>query len=70
MIPMDPCCEAKEEEPRVLRGKQKTVLTLVLIINAVLFVIEAGAGFMADLTALLADSVDMFGDSLVYGFSL
>jgi cation diffusion facilitator family transporter len=67
---MDACCEAKEKELTLLRSKQKTVLTLVLIINAVLFVIEADAGFMAHSTALLADSLDMFGDSLVYGFSL
>jgi cation diffusion facilitator family transporter len=67
---MDACCPSKENELRALRGKQKSVLTLVLIINAVLFVIEAAAGLLAHSTALLADSLDMFGDSLVYGFSL
>lgn len=67
---MDACCEAKEEELRALRGKQKGVLTLVLVINAVLFVVEAAAGLLAHSTALLADSLDMLGDSLVYGFSL
>ena len=67
---MDACCEAKEQELRTLRGKQKGVLTLVLTINAVLFVVEAAAGFLASSTALLADSLDMLGDSLVYGFSL
>jgi cation diffusion facilitator family transporter len=67
---MDACCEAKEQELRTLRGKQKNVLTLVLVINAVLFVVEAAAGLLANSTALLADSLDMLGDSLVYGFSL
>jgi cation diffusion facilitator family transporter len=67
---MDACCEAKEQELRILRGKQKGVLTLVLIINAVLFVVQAAAGLLAHSTALLADSLDMLGDSLVYGFSL
>jgi Co/Zn/Cd efflux system component len=67
---MDACCGAKEDELRVLRGKQKSILTLVLIINTVLFVIEAAAGLLAHSTALLADSADMLGDSLVYGFSL
>jgi cation diffusion facilitator family transporter len=43
---------------------------LVLAINAVLFIVEAAAGLLAHSTALLADSLDMFGDSLVYGFSL
>jgi cation diffusion facilitator family transporter len=67
---MDACCDAKEQELRTLRDKQKSVLTLVLIINAVLFVVEAAAGLLAHSTALLADSLDMLGDSLVYGFSL
>ncbi|MGH7847500.1 MAG: cation transporter [Candidatus Binatia bacterium] len=67
---MDACCETKAEELTVLRGKHKSVLTIVLVINAVLFVVEAGAGLLAHSTALLADSLDMLGDSLVYGFSL
>jgi cation diffusion facilitator family transporter len=41
-----------------------------LVINGLLFVVEAAAGLLADSTALLADSLDMLGDSLVYGFSL
>jgi cation diffusion facilitator family transporter len=67
---MDACCETKAEELATLRGEHKTVLTIVLIINAVLFVVEAAAGLLANSTALLADSLDMLGDSLVYGFSL
>jgi cation diffusion facilitator family transporter len=67
---MDACCEAKAEELIVLRDEHKKVLTIVLVINAVLFIIEAAAGLLAHSTALLADSLDMLGDSLVYGFSL
>lgn len=67
---MDDCCAHKEEELNRLRGKHKDVLTAVLVINAVLFVVEAAAGLLANSTALLADSLDMLGDSLVYGFSL
>ncbi|HEU4344236.1 MAG TPA: cation transporter [Candidatus Binatia bacterium] len=67
---MDACCEKKEDELSTLRGKHKNVLTIVLIINAVLFLVEAIAGVLAHSTALLGDSLDMFGDSLVYGFSL
>jgi cation diffusion facilitator family transporter len=67
---MDACCETKAEEISVLRAKHKNVLTIVLVINAVLFVVEAAAGVLAHSTALLADSLDMLGDSLVYGFSL
>ena len=67
---MDACCETKAEELTALRGEHKTVLMIVLVINAVLFVVEAAAGLLANSTALLADSLDMLGDSLVYGFSL
>ncbi len=67
---MDACCETKAEELNSLRDKHRKALILVLAINAVLFIVEAIAGFLAHSTALLADSLDMFGDSLVYGFSL
>jgi cation diffusion facilitator family transporter len=67
---MDACCETKAGELSALRGEHKKVLTIVLVINAVLFIVEATAGLLAHSTALLADSLDMFGDSLVYGFSL
>ena len=67
---MDDCCGQKADELIALRGEHKKVLIAVLIINAVLFLVEAAAGFLANSTALLADSLDMLGDSLVYGFSL
>jgi len=67
---MDACCDAKEQELRTLRGEHRKVLIGVLVINAVLFVVEAAAGLLANSIALLADSLDMLGDSLVYGFSL
>jgi len=67
---MDACCEQKAEEIKILRGEHRKVLIVVLVINAVLFVGEAGAGLLAHSTALLADSLDMLGDSLVYAFSL
>lgn len=67
---MDACCEQKAEEINTRRGEHRKVLIVVLVINAVLFVVEAGAGLLAHSTALLADSLDMLGDSLVYGFSL
>jgi cation diffusion facilitator family transporter len=67
---MDACCDQKTEEINALRGEHRKVLVIVLMINAVLFVVEATAGVLAHSTALLADSLDMLGDSLVYGFSL
>jgi Co/Zn/Cd efflux system component len=67
---MDSCCETKAEEISTLRGQHKTVLIIVLLINAALFVVEAAAGLLGNSTALLADSLDMLGDSLIYAFSL
>jgi cation diffusion facilitator family transporter len=67
---MDDCCQTKAQELTELRGTHRNVLVAVLVINAVLFLVEAAAGLLANSTALLADSLDMLGDSLVYGFSL
>lgn len=42
----------------------------MLAINAVMFVVEFGAGVVAGSAALMADSADMIGDALVYALSL
>jgi Co/Zn/Cd efflux system component len=42
----------------------------VLWINVAMFLAESVAGILAHSTALFADSVDMLGDAIVYGFSL
>ena len=67
---MDDCCQTKESELAELRARQGRVLGAVLAINASMFLIEFAAGLASRSTALLADSLDMLGDSLVYGFSL
>lgn len=64
------CCEKKICEITALRDKHKRVLWIVLGLNATMFFVEGIAGFMAHSTALLADALDMLGDSLVYAFSL
>ncbi len=45
-------------------------LWVVLAINATLFVVELVAGWLAESTGLLADSLDMLADAAVYGLSL
>ncbi len=60
------CCEIRADVPE----RQRRVLQAVLWINAGMFLTEFGAGLLAHSTALLADSVDMLGDAIVYGFSL
>lgn len=67
---MDQCCEDKASELAALRLRQGRVLGTVLAVNATMFFVEFGAGLLSGSTALLADSLDMLGDSLVYGFSL
>jgi Co/Zn/Cd efflux system component len=42
----------------------------VLFANAGMFAVEIVAGLLAGSVALLADSLDMLGDALLYGFSL
>ena len=48
----------------------RRVLIIVLAINTVMFVLEFGAGMIAQSAALMADSMDMLGDALVYAVSL
>ena len=64
------CCNDKSCTPPSLEGRQRKVLYWVLAINAGMFVVEATAGWIAQSSALLADSLDMLGDALVYSFSL
>lgn len=62
---MDSCCAV-----RAIPEQQRRVLQLVLGINGAMFLVESVAGVLANSTALLADSIDMLGDAIVYGFSL
>lgn len=48
----------------------KRVLWVVIIINAVMFLVEMSAGKLAGSQALQADALDFLGDSLTYGLSL
>ncbi len=67
---MNDCCRDAECEIEKLRKRQRSTLIAVLTINTVMFAVEITAGLLAGSAALLADSLDMLGDALVYGFSL
>lgn len=67
---MDSCCQDKACELEALRASQSRTLWIVLTINAVMFCFELAIGLLAGSVALLGDSLDMLGDTLVYGFSL
>lgn len=67
---MADCCNDKACEIEALRDRQGAVLKVVLGINALMFGVELTAGLLAGSVSLVADSLDMLGDALVYGFSL
>ena len=68
---MDDCCSGNAKTLETLaRGAQRRVLVIVMILNAVLFVVELGFGVVARSSAMMADSVDMLGDAIVYALSL
>ncbi|MEP3856610.1 MAG: cation transporter [Porticoccus sp.] len=63
------CCDADTVDQLAISGRRKT-LYVVLGINVLMFAAELGAGIWADSKALIADSADNLGDSLVYAMSL
>ena len=67
---MADCCNDKACEIEALRDRQSSILKIVLGINAVMFFVELIAGLLAGSVSLIADSLDMLGDALVYGFSI
>jgi cation diffusion facilitator family transporter len=62
---MDECCRVT-----TVSEQQRRVVQAVLWINIGMFLLEAIVGLLIHSTSLLADSVDMLGDAIVYGFSL
>ena len=64
------CCQHKAKELEKLQKRQSKVLWIILVINAVMFVVEFSGGIKASSLSLTGDSLDMLGDALVYGCSL
>lgn len=64
------CCESKSNELVKLRENQASILKIVMVINLIMFALEFTTGVLSQSTALMADSLDMLGDAIVYGFSL
>lgn len=67
---MADCCNDKACEIEALRARQSSTLKIVLVINAVMFLVELTAGLIGDSVSLVADSLDMLGDAMIYGFSI
>ena len=68
----DDCCSRKGDTIAQLGRKadQRRVLIVVMVINFVMFMAEFGGGVFARSSALIADSLDMLGDAVVYALSL
>ncbi|MFP4084010.1 MAG: cation transporter [Desulfonatronovibrio sp.] len=66
---MSKCCD-NNCAIEALQARQRGTLRIVLVINAVMFLVIAAAALYGRSTALLADSLDNLGDALTYGFSL
>lgn len=68
----DDCCSRKSVTlaELALKRDQRRVLIVVMVINFIMFAVEFGGGVWAHSSALMADSVDMFGDAAVYALSL
>lgn len=62
-------CEPTGERPATDDARRR-ILYIALVINALMFAFELGAGLWAGSTALQADSVDMLMDALGFAISL
>ena len=49
---------------------QRKLLWIVLVLNGIMFFVEFIAGWLAESSGLIADSLDMLADTLVYSVSL
>ena len=61
---------ANSASEELTASKEASTLKILLGINAAMFVMEMGAGLIAQSAGLVADSLDMFADAAVYGLAL
>ena len=67
---MADCCDDKSCAIDALQARQSKTLKVVLVINAVMFIVELVAGLASASVSLLSDSLDNLGDALTYAISL
>lgn len=66
----DQCCASKSGRTALSDPRWRRILWIALILNAVMFAIELGAGLAAGSRALQADALDFLGDAANYAISL
>src|SRR5499427_9387901 len=65
------CChDCRDDDPQRGNPAYRRVLWLVLVINAVMFAVEIGAGLAIGSASLQADALDFLGDAGNYAISL
>lgn len=65
------CCDSDlKVDQAIPPPAYRRVLWIVLLINALMFVVEAMTGVLADSRALQADALDFLGDATTYGLTL
>ena len=64
------CCHSSRNDEHRSDARYRTVLWIVLAINASMFLLELTLGFTARSVALRADALDFLGDAANYGLSL
>jgi len=57
-------------EIEIKNKEESRTLVLLLSINAIMFFVEITLGIISESTALIADSMDMLADAIVYGIGL
>ncbi len=57
-------------DPGVADPTYRRVLIIALLVNAIMFAVELGAGIGAQSQSLKADALDFFGDAMNYALSL
>ena len=63
------CCPTPAT-PSSNEPRYRKVLWIALVLNALMFIVELGASWASGSVALLADSIDFFGDAGNYAISL
>jgi Co/Zn/Cd efflux system component len=65
----DPACAAPDAAAAP-GSRYRKVLWAALLVNALMFAVEIGAGMRSDSVSLLADAIDFAGDAANYGITL
>lgn len=64
------CCDHDHGNTASASPVYRRILWVALAVNLAMFIVEIGAGLVAQSASLLADSLDFLGDAANYGISL